>query len=114
MPIFVEPFIIAHGKWSRTHDAHIIFQNIGQLRQLINACLTKQFSYGRYARIVVDLEYWAAYLVEMLQFSNLFFRVRNHGSEFIDRKSSLVQSNSFLHKQNRSWRSQFDRKRGQE
>ena len=76
LPILVESLVVAHGKRARTDQAHVAFQHIEELRQLIDAHFPQELPDTSNARIILELEHRATGLVEVLNFVDLSFCVR--------------------------------------
>src|ERR1700722_11659476 len=72
------------------------------MRQFIDAGLTEKSAHGSDARIVLNLEYGPTDFVKMFNFPNAFFRIHNHGSEFVDIETPFVKTQPLLDEEYRS------------
>src|SRR4029077_19433944 len=96
LPILAESFIVANRQRSRTDEAHIAFQHVQKLRQLIDAGAAQDSSDRSDARIVLDLEYGAGDFIKLLQLIDHFLRIGDHSSKFEYAKTPLIDSHPLL------------------
>src|SRR5579864_7606719 len=68
---------------SRTHNAHVAFEDIEELWQLVNTVLAEKTPEPGDARIVNDLESCAVALIHMHEAILLGIGIGTHGAEFI-------------------------------
>ncbi len=108
MPVLVKTIIVSHWQRPGSHEAHFAFQDVDELRQFIYAGCSQKIADWGDSRVIFDLEYGAANLVKRLQLCLSFLSVRNHGPEFIEPKSSFIETNALLDEKKRARRCQFD------
>lgn len=106
------PFI--NCRWSCSHQAHIAFQDVPELWELIQGCLTDKVSDSFWITvfifllaaddswIVVHLEHQAFHLVLAHQFCFSLFGIHVHAAEFIDFELLSVLADTHLREENRS------------
>src|SRR5438105_2075857 len=68
---------------TRPDQAHVSFEDVPQLRQLIQAVFAQKPAEPCDAGIIGNLEEGAAALIQMPQLSAKSVRARNHGTEFV-------------------------------
>src|SRR6202050_5368017 len=108
LPIFAKPFVISERQRPGTDQTHVTFQDIYELRQFINTGPTQDSSDGCNPRIFFDLEHRAGNLVSPLEFREHLFRMRTHGTEFMDHEFPLVDADAGLLEEDRAVRGQPD------
>src|SRR2546425_2843662 len=108
LPVLADPKVVPYGERSRPNQAHGALQNVEELRQFVDACLSEKFSDPRDARVMLDLEGGRAHFIPICELCLLLFGVSDHGTKLIHPKSSLVHADPFLDKENRAARSEFN------
>jgi hypothetical protein len=75
---------LVERQWARTDEAHVAFDDIEKLRQLIDAEFAQKFAEGENARIAVELEDRSVHLVAVFFFDLVeqLFGIWHHGTEF--------------------------------
>ncbi len=87
----------------RPDKAHLTFENINQLRQFVQVCFPQELAKGKNTRIS-NLGY------NWFPFFMAGFNIRPHRAKLITIKHFTIQPGSFLNKQYRPFRSQFNGK----
>ena len=108
MPVFVKAFVIPFGEGSGADKAHISFEDVYELGELIQAGFAEEFSDFGDAGIVVDLEDRALGFVEGFEFSLFLLCSLDHGPEFAEAESPFVEADAVLGEKDRSWRGELD------
>lgn len=85
MPRFVFRHFRGNGR-ARSDDGHVAFDNVDQLRELVEAELTEYAAERIDARVVLHLERLAARLVLAQKLFLAFFGICVHASELVHRK----------------------------
>src|SRR5579862_6048018 len=114
LTVFGEQLVISDLQRTGTNQTHIRAQNIEQLRKFVNAGFPQEASDGCEPGIVLDFEYRPLDFIQVLEVTQPFFRIHNHGAELVNRKDALVQTNTFLYEEYRPWRGELDEQRGQQ
>ena len=106
MQLILFPFIDC--RWSGSYQAHITFQYVPELWELIQGCLTDKVSDSFWiavfiflltaddSRILVHLEHQALHFVLTHQFCFSLFGIHIHAAEFIDFEFLSVLANTHL------------------
>jgi len=108
LPVLIKSFVIPDWKGPGAYQAHVAFQDIKELWELINAGFSQEFSEASEARIVLDLEYRPAHLVEVCNLGEPLFGALNHGSKLEEAKSPFVKAHPLLDEKDWSWRGELD------
>ena len=96
MPRSIEGFVVTYRQRPWTDQAHIAHKNVDELRQLVDAGFAQEAADRRDARIIANLEYRAADLVQVFQTGELPFRIGNHGAKFVEPEATLVDTHALL------------------
>jgi hypothetical protein len=100
MPLRVEAVEIAQRQRPWSNEAHVAFEHVNELRQLIDAETSQEFAKTGYPRIPFDFEDRTGCFIEMLEFRLRMICPINHRSEFYQSEKSLIESDPLLRKEN--------------
>ena len=95
-------------------QAHLAFQNVEELWKFVDAGLAQESADQSNARVFLDLKNWTVCLIPMLDILQALLCIDHHGAELEDMEHPLVQSQAFLHEEDRARRSQLHQERGQQ
>ena len=90
LPVFVKAFVIPNRKRAGTHQAHIAFEDIEELRQFVDAGAPQKFADGRDTRVIFDLENGPRNFVVFLKLGHHLLGIGHHGSELQDEEPALI------------------------
>lgn len=112
MPILFETFVVPGGKGPRTYQAHLAFKDIEKLGKFVDTGSPQQSPNPGEPRIIFDLEYRAANLIEPLQLREHLFSSKDHGPELIKTKPPSVEPHPLLNKEDWPWGGGLDKDSG--
>ena len=93
---------------SRSHQAHIALQNVDELRELVQACLSQELSDLRDAGIILHLEHQAIHFILCHQLLLTLLSINIHGTELVHFENTAVSPHSLLGEEYRTGRIQLD------
>src|ERR1700730_6460203 len=73
---------VVHGMRSWSHNAHIAFQDVQQLREFVNAVYAQKTAHTGDPGIIGDLKSSAIAFVQVPETVFAIIRIGNHGAEF--------------------------------
>ena len=76
--------------WTRADQAHVAFEDVPELRQLVQAVFAKKAAERCDARVIGNFEERASSLVQMTQFSSKAICSLDHRAEFVASKGNAV------------------------
>src|ERR1700677_862900 len=95
-----------HRPW--THQGHIAYEYVPELRQFIDRCLTQDSSQGSNPRIVLNLENGPRGFVQVLQTVEQSLGLPDHGAEFNEAHLPSAVAVALLDKKHRPRTRQLD------
>src|SRR6059036_533860 len=94
---------------TRTDQAHVAFEHVPELRQLIEREPAQDSADPCDARVGLYLEHWPAHFVEVTDFAEALVRVGDHRAEFVESKRAAVEADALLLEEDRARRRDLDR-----
>ena len=100
----IEPRHFIDRQWAGTDQAHFTFEDVKNLRPLINAELAEKFADRSDARVIRDFEDGAGHLIKLFQFLLTLLGIADHGAELEHREGLAMQAGPLLTEEDWTWR----------